>query len=542
MKTILRLSGLGVALAALLTFFGPSPLHAPAALAGVPRPQCDDNGPLCTETWQSIGYNGGYTGHDEPSVLFYSSQAGSGNNNVYNLALPKDPPTLPKQDGTGGTFNFQLHPAFWFGMAMCDDQSAPNPGPTDVACKPNSDANIYEDTSTTSSHYVGLHPGGAYMEMQFYPPGWVPWPLGNSCDATKWCAALNIDSLSENMNTGVANNKACLNIAGIEPVNFAFITKNGVAQAPASPLLATSATYTPDANKDLFMNSGDQLVVSMKDTSNGFQVVIKDLTTGQSGSMTASTANQFAQVKYDPTASTCTNIPHAFHPMFSTSSEKTRLTWTAHSYNVAFSDEIGHFEFCNAVNPNLKCTQTGINDQSSGFDADDYYCLPASMSTRIQVTGCLATEDDFDGSSYGPNWPGSISNATTDASLNPTSILFSSPRFNGVIKYSRIAFEADLPRIEDPSVSSNNNCNRSTGAGCVNPPNGAAFYPFYSTRNSNQNCMWQLGGAYIPGTTNLFGGNSAAEFGPLLQLYYPVPGGVSYRYNDFRQILSSNPC
>jgi hypothetical protein len=42
------------------------------------------------------------------ALLFYSNVPGSGNSNVYVLTLPKDPPNLPKQDGTGGTFNFQL--------------------------------------------------------------------------------------------------------------------------------------------------------------------------------------------------------------------------------------------------------------------------------------------------------------------------------------------------------------------------------------------------------------------------------------------------
>ncbi len=93
---------------------------SPKALA------CDENGFLCHDVYDSIGYEGQYTGHDEPSLLFYSATPGSGNSNVYTLVLPQDPPTLPTQDGTGGTFNFQLHPAFWFGMAMCDDQSAPN--------------------------------------------------------------------------------------------------------------------------------------------------------------------------------------------------------------------------------------------------------------------------------------------------------------------------------------------------------------------------------------------------------------------------------
>src|SRR6202022_2312276 len=108
----------------------------------------DQAGYLCAEVFDSIGYNGGYTGHDEPSLLFYSNVPGSGNSGRYFLRLPKDPPTLPRQDGKGGTFNFQLHPAFWVGMALCDDQSAPNPGGSNVSpnihCVPNSDKNIFD--------------------------------------------------------------------------------------------------------------------------------------------------------------------------------------------------------------------------------------------------------------------------------------------------------------------------------------------------------------------------------------------------------------
>ena len=56
-------------------------------------------------------------------------------------------------------------------------------------------------------------------------------------------------------------------------------------------------------------------------------------------------------------------------------------------------------------------------------------------------------------------------------------------------------------------------------------------------------CFWQLGGAHITGTTNTFGGSSAAEFGPLLFLDYPGPGFTPiHRTNDFRQVLSNNPC
>src|SRR5713226_9528458 len=242
---------------------------------------CDENGFLCSDVYDSIGYEGQYTGHDEPSLLFYSATPGSGNSNIYTLVLPQDPPTLPTQDGTGGIFNFQLHPAFWFGMAMCDDQSAPNPGGSSfgatVPCTADNDANIFNSPDPTSPSYIGRHPGTAFMEMQFYPPGWARWPLGNSCSARQWCAALNIDSLSQNLNTGQNLNSTCASVTGLEYVNFAFITHNGVSQAPASPVNSTLATFTPDVSKDLFMNSGDALSVKLQDTPDGFQVVINDM-------------------------------------------------------------------------------------------------------------------------------------------------------------------------------------------------------------------------------------------------------------------------
>ena len=105
------------------------------------------------------------------------------------------------------------------------------------------------------------------MEMQFYPPAWVAWPPGISCDPYKWCAALNIDSLSVNQNTGKELNSTCADaIGGLGYVNFAFITKNGQALGPANPVNSTLGTFTPDPTKVLLMNPGDKLVVSMHDT------------------------------------------------------------------------------------------------------------------------------------------------------------------------------------------------------------------------------------------------------------------------------------
>ena len=511
---------------------------------------CMKNGALCTEVADNpSSYR--YIGHDEPSLLFYSNQAGSGNNQTYQLQLPEQATQMPKQDGTGGTWDFQLHPAFWFGMALCDDQSAPNPGGSSLAgpqvpCTPNSDSNIYTGLTPTSSggtNYIGQHPGTAFMEMQFYPPGWSNF-VTDSCDATRWCAALTIDSLSENMNTGQTLNSTCQNqiLGGLEYVNFAYITTSGVPLGPPNPLDANGATFTPDPSKQLLMASGDKLSVGLHDTSNGFQVVINDLTSGQSGSMTASAANHFGNITFAPTGTSCTENDVNFHPMYSTSSENTRVVWAAHSYNIAYSDEIGHWEYCNAASSAFPflCTSAGVTDSSSGVDGDDYFCAPASTSYLVQVTGCTGSDEDFDGPSYLPDWPGvsgNLGNATV-----PKPIVFSSPTFGSGQSYSRVAFETDLPRIEASDSQFNPPfCNRTTGANCVNPPPGAKFYPMYVARKGDGGCSWYEGGPNFPGNTNTFGGEQA-EYGSLLSLPYPGTTGPVMKIDNFRNVLDSNPC
>jgi len=315
----------------------------------------------------------------------------------------------------------------------------------------------------------------------------------------------------------------------------------------------------------LLYNPGDVLLVVLRDTARGLKISITDLTTGESGSMTASAANGFAEILYDPFGTSCStsthNIPYDFHPMYATSSEHTRVIWAAHSYNIAFADEIGHFEYCNAVRrEGGPCTQDGVNDLDNGLPPgaeDDFGCFDAAFANTkglVPIGGCTSTDFDFDGVPYQFVWPGTLADATADQQLHPSSILFTSPLFTNSSSgaqqnYERLAFEADLPRIES---NTNPPCQRhvsnpadsSPGSGCVNPPKGANFYPFFSTRGG-KNCTWQLGGGNIPGTDNTFGGSSTAEFGPLLELAYPAatpPGSVTVRFNNFRQVFSSNPC
>ena len=157
-----------------------------------------------------------YVGHDEPSLLFYSNEPGSGGKSQWMMTLPKDPPPVPKPNNSR-SWNFQLHPAFWFGMALCDTQSSPNPIDNHV-CTPNSDSNI------TSDAQIAHHAGTAFLELQFYAPGGPLWPPGNSCDPNKWCVAFVIWSLGIDYPSGKSLNDTCQGLVGIEYPNLAFLT------------------------------------------------------------------------------------------------------------------------------------------------------------------------------------------------------------------------------------------------------------------------------------------------------------------------------
>jgi len=107
-----------------------------------------------------------------------------------------------------------------------------------------------------------------------------------------------------------------------------------------------------------------------------------------------------------------------------------------------------------------------------------------------------------------------------------------------------VALETDLPRIEAEDAQDNPPfCDRTTGANCVNPPNGAQFYPFFTTAFAHGGCTWQQGGNFIPQTINHFGGSSTTEYGPLLQTVYPVAGfTTTLFFNNFNSGDRPNPC
>ena len=369
---------LALAVAAAATF--PATARAAGKLGDGQDPLCESAAAMCTDVYTSPGYE--YVGHDEPSVLFKSSVPGSGNDLTYTITLPRDPVIQPTNSGLGTTWNFQLRPTFWFGMTMCDTESAPE---FTKSCAPDSDANALEGLNPNKPDYIGKHPGNAYMELQFYEPGYVPQFEGFGCTAHQYCANMTIDSYVSDQNTGIDNTAACNNymLGGLEPINWAYITRSGVSQGPANPL--ASGTFSnpdftalnPDVTKDLLMNPGDRIRMHMHDTPAGFRVDMTDLTTGQSGSMTASVANGFGHILYTPNSKTCQEAPYAFHPEYSTGIPRGN-TWSAHTYNIAASDEIGHFENCIKLDDTgANCAVPGVLDgRTPDTDDGEFFCVP----------------------------------------------------------------------------------------------------------------------------------------------------------------------
>jgi hypothetical protein len=493
-------------------------------------------GALCTDPIKILNGkatrfsdNGWYVGHDEPSVKFISSRPGSGNTMTYVMKLPRDPKARPTANGKVVDYA-QLSPAPWFGLPICDPKSYPqNP------CKPDSDTN----SGTISDPNAA---GSAFMELQFYPPGFTPaWTDNISCDATKWCAAMTIDSLACTFNFATCNNNC------IEPVNFAYMQTNGVPTGPPSPQLANVRTFTPNRHTLMF-HSGDVLVASISDPPQGFTAVIRDLTTHRTGFMTASAANGFMNTNI----ADCSGTPFTFHAEYSTARQQNQVPWAALEGGVLMQQEIGHGEVCNAVanklpavnpsgatgytDPNAFQTCVGgsegphavgegpcsgaicqnattqgpngpvacpTNNAASGAlcEFSDGYCFP--KGTRIAfINGSPVKEVsraaecnqertqngdlDYDGQAYLADWPNGSRNF-------PTTFQYVGPFQANGTTYPQVQFETD-------AAGSEALCNVATGAGCTAPPIGAKFYPFWSLSPQSSalgthasRCVWNFG-------------------------------------------------
>ena len=476
--------------------------------------------------------NGKYVGHDEPSVKFISTARNSANTFSTAIKIPVDPKRSPTPSGSVTDYaNLSVAP--WIGLPMCDNASYPqNP------CTPDSNSNQNGGVNNPASA------GSAFMELQFYPPGYTPFIDSTSCSVTKWCAALTIDSLECSVEFLTCNNNC------IEPVNFAYVQTNGVPTGPPSPQLSDASTLLPNGHT-LMINQGDALQVSISDPAAGFTVNIRDRTTGQSGFMTASAANGFMQTSM----ADCSGTPYNFHAEYNSALPQNGVPWAALEGGVLIQNEIGHSEGCSSVansdpesssfadgqtftdnkvfdtcNGGAEPTATGegpcdsagacqnaetqgqsgpvaCNDNEIGTpgqncEYSDGPCFQKGTRTA-QVDGKNVTESaasnqcwqtrtqngdlDFDGLDYQSfTWPDGTAN-------HPTPFQFTGPFDSGGKLYPQLEFETD-------AAGSENLCNTGDGQGCTAPPIGSHAYPYWTLNKGGgtlsaggRSCSWSLG-------------------------------------------------
>ncbi len=489
--------------------------------------------------------NGHYVGHDEPSVKFLSSAPNSANTMTYYMQLGVDPKPKPTSDGTTSDYA-ELSIAPWFGLPMCDGKSYPqNP------CTPDSDTNGSSINDPNAA-------GSAFMELQFYAPGFGPFKDAPSCDQKFYCSALTIDSLECTFGFATCNNNC------VEPVNFAYLQRDGVPAGPPSSQLSNDASLAPNG-KTLKMHQGDALKVSLADTPDGLRVEVDDLTTHQSGFMVASAANGFMNTNI----ADCSGTPFNFHPEYNTAKQQNQVPWAALEGGVLMQQEIGHFESCDSVKNPLgvfdsfdpqtfqtcvggvegsgntgegpcdfntgECvgatTEGGGACPTSNFasgalcEFSDGVCAPkGSRKTTLDagpnnwswaVAGCVdnVTQNgdlDFDGNSYRPDWPDGKPN-------NPQPFSYAGPFDAAGNPYPSLQIETNV-------AGSENDCNFDTGAGCTALPHGAAFYPFWTIgkqdspfdkpgpkKGKAKACLWNFGNVVSGVTTDDLG--KLAEYG-----------------------------
>jgi hypothetical protein len=514
-----------------------------------------DNAVSNSNTWDGRFYdNGHYIGHDEPDIDFLSSQPGSGNNVTWTETLGTDPGQVPTDATPGKDVShwFELTPAPWLSMALCDPNSYPQ-----TPCTPKDNANAPRTLGVNCG--PGCYPGGgsAFMEMQFYPPGQPPWVDSVSCDDSHWCAALTIDSLECTQNFAQCNPKC------EEPVNFAFIQRNGIPAGPPSPQDANIQSATPN-NETLLMNPGDNVTVHMWDAAvpgepgeHAFKVVIDDLTTGQTGSMQASAANGFMTSSIID----CSGTPFNFEPEYATAARNNIVPWGADQADISTEFETGHWEACTSLQnpftfPTSNVGFPGATDTAydtclgpyesttepddSTPEVGDALCYPQGdthgslNSAADTMTGCLANyyqngDLDFDGSPYWPEWP-----TSTTAHVHPGSFVESSPTSNGN-QYSQFFFQTDLA-LSESSCPGNTIGGSGTGT-CAVPPTNAPghFYPYWTTMTTGSACNWEFGNVSTAPS-----GSTANDYGKDAQ--YGTVGTATYGYPQFVSSIQTNTC
>ena len=504
-------------------------------------------------TWGGRFYdNGHYIGHDEPNTTFLSSAPGSGNNVTWTITLGRDPKAAPTDVDPGHdvTHWFELTPAPWFSMALCDPNSYPI-----TPCTPESDSNA--PTCHAATCTSGQGGGSTFMEMQFYPPGEPPFIDSLSCDDAHWCAAVTIDSLECTAGMAFCNPNC------EEPTNFAFIQRNGVPTGPPSPQDADAATEVPN-RETLLMNPGDTIRFHMWDAplpgggGDAFEVYMDDLTTHQTGFMQASAGNGFQTTS----SADCSGTPFNFQPEYNTAKRYNINPWGADQTDISTVFETGHWQPCTSLsdlispNPLAPGDTGGLYNTCAGpyVNVKGIIPSPAEIGNALcyyagnthpgyngvgtstpgdTMTGCQDNlfqngDLDFVGPPY---YRGSWPTGPAPTSRVPSSFVEQFPTTNDS-QYSQYFFQTDITLSEFQCGGGSYANASSSAAGCSVPPVGpGGFYPYWS-QVQNSGCALEFG--------NVSAGTGLTDFGQDKQ--FGTDQFATYGYPQFIGATYNNPC
>ena len=209
---------------------------------------CSKSSALCTEVANSDDVFGHYVGHDEPSLLFDSTTPGSGNHMSYNVTLPTRP-VGERTQRAGQVVQLRAQRRRSGSAWRCATRSR-----------------IPEQVKTCPARQRQEHPRSGRVSQARGPGLHGDAVLSAGLDAVADMAsgrgrqllrrdpvvrrAQHRQPLAEpGDRAGRTTRRACSQV-GEEYVNFAFITKSGVPQAPANPVeRRRCGTFTPDARR-----------------------------------------------------------------------------------------------------------------------------------------------------------------------------------------------------------------------------------------------------------------------------------------------------
>jgi hypothetical protein len=201
----------------------------------------------------------------------------------------------------------------------------------------------------------------------------------------------------------------------------------------------------------------------------------------------------------------CSGTPWSFRPLYSTAKTANQGGWAAANINVAY--EVGHFTPCTRLQGFAPIQVGNFKDASWKFcrgpyerrgppdgskpsgESNDAPCFKAGgthgqlNSAPDLVTGCTGADLDYEGTSYWPDWPKSLT-----PGMFPSPLTIQQPTTGNGAGYSRMQFLTDNP-------ATNIRCNPATGSGCVIPPSQAPghFYPYWTQAKVRGACVWEFG-------------------------------------------------